>query len=83
MELLDACLEKNVRLLDYEKLCDESGNYFAKLITVLMVSVHGLNYNDDRVWRREASLRSGTFRPFFIFQVKGWWPSESMLELQA
>ena len=25
MELLDACLEKNVRLLDYERMCDESG----------------------------------------------------------
>ena len=26
MELLDACLEKNVRLVDYERMCDESGN---------------------------------------------------------
>ena len=25
MELLDACLEKNVRLVDYERMCDESG----------------------------------------------------------
>lgn len=25
MDLLDACLEKNVRLVDYEKMCDESG----------------------------------------------------------
>ena len=25
MELLDACLEKNVRLVDYEKMCDETG----------------------------------------------------------
>ena len=25
MDLLDACLEKNVRLIDYEKLCDEAG----------------------------------------------------------
>ncbi|XP_040565827.1 alpha-aminoadipic semialdehyde synthase, mitochondrial [Lepeophtheirus salmonis] len=25
MDLLDACLEKNVRLIDYEKMCDESG----------------------------------------------------------
>lgn len=25
MDLLDACLEKNVRLIDYEKLCDERG----------------------------------------------------------
>ena len=28
MELMDACLEKNVRLIDYERMCDESGNYF-------------------------------------------------------
>ena len=27
MDLLDACLEKNVRLVDYEKMCDESGNH--------------------------------------------------------
>ena len=26
MELLDAMLEKNVRLIDYEKMCDETGN---------------------------------------------------------
>ena len=26
MELLDTCLEKNVRLVDYERMCDESGN---------------------------------------------------------
>jgi len=25
MELMDACLEKNVRLIDYERMCDESG----------------------------------------------------------
>ena len=25
MELLDACLEKNVRLVDYERMCDEKG----------------------------------------------------------
>ena len=25
MELLDACLEKNVRLVDYEKMCDDTG----------------------------------------------------------
>ena len=25
MDLLDACLEKNVRLIDYEKMCDENG----------------------------------------------------------
>ena len=31
MELLDACLEKNVRLIDYERMCDESGKFqFAK-----------------------------------------------------
>ena len=28
MELMDACLEKNVRLIDYERMCDESGNFF-------------------------------------------------------
>ena len=26
MSMLDACLKKNIRLIDYEKLCDESGN---------------------------------------------------------
>ena len=25
MDLLDACLEKNVRLVDYERMLDESG----------------------------------------------------------
>ena len=25
MDLLDACLEKNVRLVDYERMCDENG----------------------------------------------------------
>lgn len=25
MELMDACLEKNVRLIDYERMCDETG----------------------------------------------------------
>ncbi len=25
MDLLDACLDKNVRLIDYEKLCDPNG----------------------------------------------------------
>ncbi len=29
MYLLDACLEKNVRLMDYEKLCDERGRLSA------------------------------------------------------
>ena len=27
MELMDACLEKNVRLIDYERMCDESGKF--------------------------------------------------------
>ena len=37
MELLDACLEKNVRLVDYEKMCDESGTVFLFDNTVTII----------------------------------------------
>lgn len=33
MELLDACLEKKVRLIDYEKMCDLKGKKKSALNT--------------------------------------------------
>ena len=42
MDLLDACLEKNVRLIDYERMCDETGNESANAIKhVVCVSQFG------------------------------------------
>ncbi len=47
MELLDACLEKNITLIDYEKMCNENGNRvvaFGKYAGVVgMIDImHGL-----------------------------------------
>ena len=34
MDLLDACLDKNVRLVDYEKMCDENGKTRDRILLV-------------------------------------------------